>query len=153
MPISFVSLFLVIIISFFSGWLVNGWRLSSDYSDLIRVIAERSADQERLNRETEGFWHERVEEIHEEYRRKIELVAADLHRAADDRLQEYAANYARRSAEEAGDSGECKAAVSASGVLAKLLGEADRMAEAFAGHADRSRLAGQACEEAYRGTR
>ncbi|MCR4144256.1 DUF2514 family protein [Alcaligenes nematophilus] len=83
---------------------------------------------------------------------KLEQVALAERRAADERVrkstEEYAARY-RRDTALASAAAERQAADTAIRMFAELLGGFDEAAEVYAAEADRRRVRGLACEDAY----
>ncbi len=111
------------------------------------------AHAETRARQIEHELTEEMEARDRETQEQLEQVAIAERRAADERVrksaEEYAARY-RRDTTRASAAAERQAADTAIRMFAELLGGIDGMAEVYAAEADRRRVAGLACEIAYK---
>ncbi|MCM1513266.1 MAG: DUF2514 domain-containing protein [Oxalobacter formigenes] len=125
-------------LAFAAGWLINGWRMESQTQEAWQQ--ERVQAEARLKRQ---------EEIANEAQKDREKALADA-RAANDiavRLRQRIEALARSACPAAAGSGQTTR--SAGILLAELFRRADERAGELAEYADRARIAGQACEQAY----
>lgn len=145
---------------FAAGWTVNGWRLGEKlsgtetaqanerrnqaYAQVKAVDAARLEEQRRTAAQTE---------IANAATKDLEGARADAVAANDasGRLRQRVAELlaASRAASNPTASGRGPAAGDPLGVLADVLSGADQRAGVLAEYADRTRVAGQACERAY----
>lgn len=111
------------------------------------------AHAEGRARQIEHKLTEEMEARDRETQEQLEQVAIAERRTADERVrksaEEYAARY-RRDTALASAAAERQAADTAIRMFAELLGGLDGMAEIYAAEADRRRVAGLACEIAYK---
>jgi len=109
---------------------------------------------DRARRQEQSLYTQ-MEALSRDAEKQLQDLAASERAAADNRLRDLAAQYARRSPARTNPpaAASCEAERTRARVLAQLLGEADQLAEHFATEADRNRLAGLACERAYEAVR
>ena len=113
------------------------------------ATAERAAEVAARAEETRR--QESIDVIAQTAQAKIDEAMADAasaHLAADG-LRDAAASAASRGRSRAGTAAPSAPAGDPIGVLAVVLGRADERAGILADYADRSRIAGQACVDAY----
>lgn len=137
-------------VGFGGGWLVNGWRLASAHNAEKAKQAEQVAQQIEAARAEERRRTLVIQEVADAAQTQLETVRADAGRARDaaERLRQRVADLVAASRRPA-PAGSGQAAGDPIGVLADVLGRADRRAGVLAEYADRARVAGQACERAY----
>jgi len=131
-------------------WQANSYE--RQLSELRETYAEAARQAEARARSEEQRRHTAIEGIRRDAQDKIAAVAADA-AAADDaagRLRARVAELSRRPARCPGAAGGGDAADPARLVLADVLSRIDAAAGELAAYADRSRIAGAACEAAYR---
>lgn len=140
------------------GWIWNGALWGERYAELERDHAQHLAEQQAASADVisrtlarERDLHKQFEEHEKNAREEKQALARDLadSNAVARRMREKLDDISGRVVADTSAAAECQAARSAAGVLAELLGEADQLAGAFAKSADRSRIAGRACEAAY----
>ena len=135
---------------FGAGWLTNGWRLNAHIAQietdqaqaLTAAIQQARAEEQRRQVALEG--------IRKDANEQIAIAVADA-AAADTAaigLQQQVDRLAARRCPSA--TAGSPAADPAGLLLADLLGRIDKRAGELAAHADRSRIAGEACVKAYR---
>jgi len=135
---------------FGAGWIAQGWRLNAQIAQieadqaqaLTAAIQQARAEEQRRQIALEGIRKDAHEQI------TIAAADADAARVAAVGLQQQVDRLAARRcpASTAGS----PAADPAGLLLADLLGRIDKRAGELAAHADRSRIAGEACVKAYR---
>lgn len=136
---------------FGAGWTINGWRLNAE---LERINARRAAAMARAEiaqREQEAEWVATQQEI--AHVASLARQHADADRRAADGAHQRLLNAARAAAQPAERPAAAGGGETASGpglLLADLLGSADGIAGELAAALDQSRIAGLACEAAYR---
>lgn len=134
------------------GWLVNGWRSYAALVELDRRHSEAAAAAQLAARIEEQRRLAAIEEVQRHAQEQLAAVAADA--AAADRtaagLREHVERLSRRPARCPSAAGGGEAADPARLVLAELLLEVERRGRELAAEADRRRVAGLACEAAYR---
>ncbi|QXX78440.1 DUF2514 family protein [Alcaligenes faecalis] len=111
------------------------------------------AHAESRARQIEHKLTEEMEARDRETQEQLEQVAIAERRTADERVRKSAEKYAdryRRDTALASAAAERQAADTAIRMFAELLGGLDGMAEVYAAEADRRRVAGLACEIAYK---
>jgi hypothetical protein len=139
-----------------------GWALSAfaGHYETVGQLRERAAWQARQAQADQAAAREtlrrldRQGELDRETKRQLDeaRTAAARNRADADRLREQSAGAARQWAGRLADSpsaAECTAAGDAIGVLADVLGRADRRAGQLADYADAAHTAGASCEARY----
>ena len=140
------------------GWLWNGALWGERYAQLERDHAQHLAAQQAASADVISRTLLRERELHNQFEEHEQNAQAEKERLARDladsnavarRMRERLDDISGRVGADTGTAAECEAARKASGVLAQLLGEADELAGIFAESADRSRIAGRACEAAY----
>lgn len=141
-----------------AGWAANGWRMGAQLAEertshatvmeeharaaLIAVQAARDEERRRVAA---------IEEIRNEADQELAAVVERERRAADVRVRDAVAEYARRH-RPASNSGAAQSGAPVGdpiGMFAELLGELDDLAGQYAAAADRARAAGLTCERAY----
>jgi len=135
---------------FGAGWLTNGWRLNADIAQieadqaqaLTAAIQQARAEEQRRQIALEGI----RKDAHEQISTAVSDAAA-AHAAAVG-LQQQVDRLAARRCPSVTDGSP--AADPAGLLLADLLGRIDKRAGELAAHADRARIAGDACVKAYR---
>lgn len=130
-------------------WQANSYE--RQISDIRGEYAEAARQAEARARSEEQRRQVAVEGIRRDAQEQIAAVAADA-AAADDaagRLRARVAELSRRPASCAGAADGGEAADAARLVLADVLSRVDAAAGELAAYADRSRIAGAACEAAY----
>jgi hypothetical protein len=145
---------------FVAGWATNGWRMESRIERLIAAqVLERSAQisaaaiaVDNARREEQRRLAAQMEIVDEANKeaKSARMAARDADAAAERLRRRVADLVAARPA--AGDSRSSCGGTSAGdpiGMLADVLGRADRRAGVLAEYADSARIAGQACERAY----
>lgn len=135
---------------FGAGWIAQGWRLNAQIAqieadsaqELTAAIQQARAEEQRRQIALEGIRKDAQDQI------TIAAADADAARVAAVGLQQQVDRLAARRcpASTAGS----PAADPAGLLLADLLGRIDKRAGELAAHADRSRIAGEACVKAYR---
>lgn len=140
----------LLLIGFAGGWGWNGSIWSEKYAKLEGGHARDVAAGERLAREEETRRSEALEEARKNTQAELERHAADT-ASADSVAERLRAENARlrRAAENTEASCRSPAATSAVVVYSELLDRCDARAGDLAGEADRRRIAGLACEQAY----
>jgi len=135
---------------FGAGWIAQGWRLNAQIAqmqadsaqELTAAIQQARAEEQRRQIALEGI----RKDAHEQIAIAVaDAAAADT--AAVGLQQQVERLAARRCPSVAAGS---PAADPAGLLLADLLGRIDKRAGELAAHADRSRIAGDACVKAYR---
>lgn len=134
---------------FGAGWLTNGWRLNAQIAQIETEQAQALASAIQQARAEEQRRQIALEGIRKDAHEQIAIAVADA-AAADTAavgLQQQVDRLAARRcpASTAGS----PAADPAGLLLADLLGRIDKRAGELAAHADRSRIAGEACVKAY----
>ena len=135
---------------FGAGWIAQGWRLNAQIAqmqadsaqELTAAIQQARAEEQRRQIALEGIRKDANDQI------TIAAADADAARVAAVGLREQVNRLAARRcpASTAGS----PAADPAGLLLADLLGRIDKRAGELAAHADRARIAGDACVKAYR---
>jgi hypothetical protein len=141
------------------AWVVQGWRgdaqvarIEKNWSDERAVSSRVLAMAQDKARQEEQRRYVEINEVRDEADQNLARVVAAERAAADERLRDAVADFARRNRAAARDSGTAQPSptiVDPIGLLAELLGEIDGMAEVYAMEADRARIAGLTCERAY----
>jgi len=139
------------------GAFLAGYNARSDRAgrDLARAHARHAAELNQALESVRAIEQRRIadlETLRHDTQTRLDAVAADARRAADERVRDSAAQYAARQRAAAADSAvarQCEATAVAADVLAELLGELDVLAEVYAADADRRRIAGRACEAGW----
>jgi molecular chaperone GrpE (heat shock protein) len=140
------------------GWIWNGAVWGERYAQLERdhaqhIAAQQAASADVISRTLlrERDLQEKIEESGKNAQAEKEALERELadSNAVASRMRERLDDISRRVSSDTAASAECTAARDAAGVFAELLGELDQLAGAFAESADRSRIAGQACEAVY----
>ncbi|WP_162571477.1 DUF2514 family protein [Variovorax sp. SRS16] len=125
----------------------------ADLSDYKATAAESARLAERAERVKEERWNADQRKALDDAASQTRTALADIGdaRAAGDRLRLHAQPYAAASAASGRASALERSAAAADpiGVLADVLGRCSQRIEILAGHADRSRIAGLACERSY----
>ncbi len=141
------------------GWTVQGWRadaqiaqIEKSWSDERAVSGQALAQAQGEARAESERRYQAINEVTNEADQNLARVVAAERAAADERLRDQAAEFARRHRATASHSNAAQPGPTITdpiGLLAELLGEADGMAQVYAAEADRARVAGLACERAY----
>lgn len=148
----------LVLAGFGAGWAANGWRLSdaleSERAAHAKTLgAQQAASADVISRTLlrERDLHNQLGEHEQNAREEKQALARDLadSNAVARRMRERLDDISGRIGADTGTAAECEAARKASGVLAGMLAEIDALAGIFAESADRSRIAGRACEAAY----
>lgn len=135
---------------FGAGWIAQGWRLNAQIAQIETDQAQALASAIQQARAEEQRRQIALEGIRKDANEQITIAAddADAARVAAVGLQQQVDRLAAR---------RCPAATAGSAaadpaglLLADLLGRIDKRAGELAAHADRSRIAGNACVKAYR---
>jgi len=117
------------------------------YTAALNEALERARQQEQS-------LYAQMEALTRDTEKQLQDLATAERAAADSRLRELAQQYAHRPARaNPAPAASCETERTRAAVLADLLGEADQLAQQFATEADRNRLAGKACENAYEAAR
>lgn len=145
---------------FAAGWVTNGWRANSEIKRLeAQQAAERgeqayamalAIDKVRLEEQRRFAAQTEIAHAATKDAESARTAARDAHAAAD-RLRQRVAQLVA-AGHSAGHSFPATAGASTAdpiGMLADVLGRADRRAGILAEYADSARIAGQACERAY----
>lgn len=142
-----------------SAWAVQDWRaeaqvarIEKNWSD-ERAVSSRllAMAQDEARREEQRRYVE-INEVRDEADQNLARAVAAERAAADERVRDAVADFARRNRAAASHSGTTQPSPTVAdpiGLLAELLGELDGMAEVYAAEADRARIAGLTCERAY----
>lgn len=141
------------------AWTAQGWRadarlakVEKDWGD-ERAVSSRLLAQAQDEARTESERrYQAMNEVRDEADQNLARVVVAERAAADERVRDAVADYARRHRAPARHPGATQSGPTSAdpiGLLAELLGEADGMAEVYAAEADRARVAGLACERAY----
>ena len=140
---------------FLVGWQTQSWRMSGQLESERARHAAYVARQQAASAgvitsilERERTLLDQIEELSahgERVKQDLERKLADSDAVAI-RMRKALDDISGRISSDTGTAAECQTARATAGVLAKLLGELDRLAGAFAESADRNRIAGQACE-------
>lgn len=140
-----IALIVALALALGCGWVARGWKERAAFRDY--VAQQRDSENEALLAAIENAerWRKSYEELDEHFRGRLEDVALLAHRAADERVQQYAEEHLRSASEQAASSGQCAPLAAAAGVQAQLFGELDRLAEAYATEADSVRVNAQSC--------
>lgn len=151
-----------VLAAFVAVWMAlsaQGWyydarlaELGRDYADVVAKYSQAAQRAQAAARVTEQARAAAVEEIRNEADKEIAAAVARERAASDVRVRsaadEYAARY-RAAASRANAAAERQAADTAIRMFAELLSQSDDLAGIYAATADRSRIAGLACENAY----
>jgi len=151
--IAALAIVLLTSLAFVGGWHLRGQRAGREQARLHQQHSAALADALANARAIEQRLISDLESLHRDTQQQMAAAVDASRRAADERVRDIAAQYATRHRTAARDSaaaGQCQAAATAAGMLAELLGELDTLAEHYAAEADRRRIAGLACESAYR---
>lgn len=142
------------------GWQLNGWRLSGQIQTVRTEFAEYRAtikaagEQAQADvRTTEQAWQSKIEQVRTDANQQLtetERRAADANAVAF-RLRSQLEHLSTRLTQNPNTPPGSQAAQTTCGMLAELLAESDRLAGVYAEAADRSRVAGLACEAGYEG--
>jgi len=138
--------------AFLAGWNARSHRAERD---LARIHERHTTALNQALAEVRAIEQRRIsdmETLHHDTQAQLDAITAAEHRVADERVRNIAAQYAARHRAAAADSAaasQCEAAVTATDVLAELLGDLDTLAQDYAAEADRRRIAGLACEAAW----
>ena len=140
------------VILFAAGWTANGWRLGEQMAQIEAGQSQALATAQAQARSEEQRRQTALEIIRNDAKQSIEQANADAAAAAAtaDSLQQQVDRLARRPARCPASTAGSPAADPAGLLLADLLGRIDKRAGELAAHADRSRIAGDACVKAYR---
>lgn len=148
---------------FLFAWNVQGWRYEAQLAELKAQhsleLAARMTDvahAEALARQIEHELTEAMEVRDRETQEQLEQITITERLAADQRVRDAAKEYAtryRRDVALATAAAEREAADTAIRMFAELLSQSDDLAGIYAAEADRSRVAGLACEAAYEDVR
>jgi len=143
----------VLVAAAFGGaWKIQGWRYETRIAALHSAHAQALAAAEQTARAIEHQRQQDLERLSDETEQKLAAVVVAERAAADERVRNVAARYAQRqreTAERAAPAAICTPSDAAARVLADLLGELDELAQVYAREADRSRVAGLACEAGF----
>ena len=140
------------------GWLWSGALWGERYAELERdhaqyIAAQQAASADVISRTLlrERDLHNQLEEHEQNALAEKERLARDLadSNAVARRMRERLDDISGRIGADTGTAAECQAARDTAGMLAGMLAEIDELAGIFAESADRSRIAGRACEAAY----
>lgn len=142
-----------------SAWIVQGWRadaqvarIEKNWSDERAVSSQVLANAQDRARQEEQRRYVAINEVRDEADQNLARVVAAERSAADKRLRDQAAEFARRHRPPASHTSAAQPSPTIAdpiGLLAELFGELDGMAEVYAAEADRARVAGLTCERAY----
>ena len=135
---------------FGAGWISQGWRLNAQIAqmqadsaqELTAAIQQARAEEQRRQVALEGIRKDAHEQI------STAVSDADAARVAAVGLQQRVDRLAARRCPSVTDGSP--AADPAGLLLADLLGRIDQRAGELAAHADRSRIAGEACVASYK---
>jgi len=135
---------------FGAGWIAQGWRLNAQIAqmqadsaqELTAAIQQARAEEQRRQIALEGIRKDANEQI------TIAAADADAARVAAVGLQQQVDRLAARRCPAA--TAGSPAADPAGLLLADLLGRIDKRAGELSAYADRARIAGDACVNAYR---
>lgn len=142
-----------------ASWQVQGWRKDAQiertnaaWAGERAAWAGAAAVAQAAARDEEARRQAAIDEVRNEGEKELARRVAVERAAADVRLRDAAAEYARRGRQAAGGARAAQPGAAAAdpiGVLAVVLGELDGMAEVYAAEADAARHAGLMCERAY----
>jgi len=147
-----VGVVVVVAAAFVSAWKIQSWRLEAQIAALHNAHAQALAAAEQTARAIEHQRLQDLERLSDETEQKLAAVVVAERAAADERVRSVSARYAARARSTPADTAvtrQCEASDAAARVLAELLGELDELAQGYAREADRSRIAGLACEAAF----
>lgn len=125
--------------------------VQADWNAAKAEHADALAAEEAAHRATERRLLGEMEALQDESRQKLTELAGVLAGVAVERdgVSVALAESRKRASEAAAAAGSCAAIQSAADLYAELFGELQSLAEGYAQTADRSRLAGAACEAAF----
>lgn len=138
--------------------LAQGWRygeriaaLERDWSRERAELSEAARRAEATARAEESRRQTEIDKVTQDAQKELDAAVRRERAAADVRVRDAVNVYAarHRPAADPGATPAGEAAGDPLGVLAGLLDELDGLAESYAAAADRSRIAGLACERAY----
>jgi len=138
--------------TFGSAWKIQGWRYESKIAALHSAHAQALAAAQATARAIEQQRQTDMERVSHETEQKLAAVVVAERAAADERVRDVAARYAKRqraATENTAPASQCEASAAAARMLAELLGELDELAQVYAREADRARVAGLACEAGF----
>jgi len=115
-----------------------------DYQSALIEAAQRAKQREQL-------LQNQMELLSNEAQQQLDEVITAERAAADSRVRELAKNYAAggAAAKHSSVADGCQTERKRAAVLAELLAELNDLATVFATEADRNRISGLACEQAY----
>lgn len=134
-----------------AGYRAGANAVRLDWERAERKHAQAALERERAYRATEARLTEQMEAIQNDERQKLVELADVLSGVAFERdsLQTALERHRQRAGQDSAAAGSCAPAVAAGELYAQLLAELQELAGDYAQAADRSRLAGSACEAAY----
>ena len=134
------------------AWTAQGWRadarlakVEKDWGDERAVSSQLLAQAQDEARTESERRYQAMNEVRDEADQNLARVVVAERAAADERVRDAVADYARRHRAPARHPGATQSGPTSAdpiGLLAELLGEADGMAEVYAAEADRARVAG-----------
>lgn len=144
-------LLMVVVIVCFSTWKVQDWRYGKQLAEIGEAQALAITEAGNVARQEEQRRQAAVNKEASDAREQNKAADADARTAdtAGDRLHVEAGKFASAACGDPGAVQRGASATRAAMVLSDLLQRADKRAGELAAAYDRSRIAGQACEQSY----
>lgn len=135
-------------VSYFRGELLA---VRAEYAEYVAEAERASATAQTEARQAEQEWRAKIDEVQNNAKIQLAALGAALTRsdAASNQLREQLHAISERHAGDSPAADGSEATPADSGMLADMLGQLDELAGKFAEAADRSRIAGEACETAF----
>jgi len=139
-------------LSFAGGWQGRSHLAQHEQTQIHAIHLQQQAAAQQQARQREQVLQQKMEVLQHETQQQLAEISALERAAADSRVRELAKTYAagHRTASDSAVAAHCPAERKRARVLAELFAELDQLAAVFATEADRNRIRGLACENAYK---
>jgi len=146
------ALILLTAAAFIGGWQVRDGQAQRAMTQVQAIHLQQQAAAQQQTRQREQVLQQKMEVLQHETQQQLAEISALERAAADSRVRELAKTYAtgHRTGTDSPAAAHCPAERNRARMLADLLTELDQLAQQFAATADRNRIRGLACENAYK---